>query len=264
MELKSNSFSKDTVIRVKASSLNVDTRVQRAEDKARVAHMVKTWDARMLGVLVVSRRKDGSLWVVDGQHRLAALRELDLLDEHVLVRVFDCLSLKDEAELFLCLGDDCRPHHIRVYDKYQIGLRARRANFVEVNGIVESVGLKIGKSNAAKTVAAIQSLFAVHHNYSNLERVLRILEAWEGSDCLVYDGTIMQAVGAFLSACSDAKDSQLIKLLRCKSSADVLKAIKTNRKLLSASHTKYEADVATLVKVYNNGKGGSHRVRVAA
>lgn len=51
-----------------------------------------------LGVPVIAQRPDGSLWVVDGQQRLAALRLLDI--KQVRADVFASAGPKHEAEVF--------------------------------------------------------------------------------------------------------------------------------------------------------------------
>ncbi|MDY5220460.1 MAG: DUF6551 family protein, partial [Eubacteriales bacterium] len=49
---------------------------QRVMNMRNVAGIVKHFDPAKLGVLVVSHRKDGTYAVLDGQHRLTALRKL--------------------------------------------------------------------------------------------------------------------------------------------------------------------------------------------
>lgn len=55
--------------------LNVDPAYQRATDGPRsrqlIARMVKEWNWALCQPLVVARRADGSLWILDGQHRHA-------------------------------------------------------------------------------------------------------------------------------------------------------------------------------------------------
>lgn len=107
--------------------LRVDPDYQRATtgDKSRrlIIGMVKEWDWSLCLPLLVSRRADGSLWIVDGQHRHAAARERGdihylpcaiqpLHDPAVEARVFVGVNSKrqtlSQADLFngqLAMGD---------------------------------------------------------------------------------------------------------------------------------------------------------------
>lgn len=58
--------------------LQVDPTYQRATDsqssRLLIAGMVKAWDWSLCQPIVVSRRADGTMWVLDGQHRVAGAR----------------------------------------------------------------------------------------------------------------------------------------------------------------------------------------------
>ena len=64
---------------VPITRLQVDPTYQRATDSEAsrrvIAGMVKQWNWTLCQPLVVARRTDGSLWVLDGQHRLAGAKE---------------------------------------------------------------------------------------------------------------------------------------------------------------------------------------------
>ena len=72
---------------------------QRPVDEREVDRLIKEWDERLLDPLVVSFR-DGKFNVVDGQHRIAAMRKMNGGKE-VMVRcvIYSGLSYKEEAEL---------------------------------------------------------------------------------------------------------------------------------------------------------------------
>lgn len=72
---------------------------QRPVVASEVNHLVKKWDNSLLDPLTVSFR-DGHFYVVDGQHRVSALRKINN-DEDVLVlcRIYTGLTYEQEAEL---------------------------------------------------------------------------------------------------------------------------------------------------------------------
>ena len=83
--------------------LRIDDAYQRATDgphsRKIVIGMVKEWDWSLCQPLVVSRRLDGSLWILDGQHRHAgALERGDI--PHLPCVVLPALAPTDEARAF--------------------------------------------------------------------------------------------------------------------------------------------------------------------
>lgn len=87
--------------------LQVDPTYQRATDspasRLLINSMIKAWDWSLFQPLAVSRRPDGSLWVLDGQHRLAAARQRG--DIPFLPCVLQSsLTHQDEAKTFVGLN----------------------------------------------------------------------------------------------------------------------------------------------------------------
>lgn len=97
-----------TITKLKIGELSVDPRVQRQLDPARVRKLADDWDSRMIGVLTVSRRSDGSTVVLDGQTRLRALEAVVAEAEAealVTCEVFEGLTFAEEAAMFLKHND---------------------------------------------------------------------------------------------------------------------------------------------------------------
>lgn len=112
---------------VPVDRLNVDDSYQRATDspgsRAIIVRMIKQWDWSLCQPLVVARRADGSLWILDGQHRHAGAVErgdiaflpcviLSSLDREGEARTFVKLNTErqklNQAEIFhgmLAAGD---------------------------------------------------------------------------------------------------------------------------------------------------------------
>lgn len=81
-------------------ALAVDPSYQRAPNDAKIAALTRDWSWIACGALTVAKRPDGSLFVVDGQHRLlAAMRRSDI-DELPCV-VFRTKDAQEEASGFL-------------------------------------------------------------------------------------------------------------------------------------------------------------------
>lgn len=92
---------------VDLTRLSVDPDYQRATDGAHsrriIFGMVKRWDWALCQPLVVSRRADGSLFILDGQHRHAgALKRGDI--PHLPCVILSGRSGEEEAEAFVALN----------------------------------------------------------------------------------------------------------------------------------------------------------------
>jgi hypothetical protein len=87
--------------------LNIDAAYQRATDGSKsrriIVGMVRQWDWALCQPLVVSRRADGSLFVLDGQHRLSGARERGDLPHLPCVILHD-RDAEGEAEAFVALN----------------------------------------------------------------------------------------------------------------------------------------------------------------
>lgn len=84
--------------RFKVKDIGVDV-YQRPVSKAHVAKIVREFDERLLGLPVLSVRDNGSCYVVDGQHRIEALRKLGVTE--VDCQVLREADSKAEAQLFV-------------------------------------------------------------------------------------------------------------------------------------------------------------------
>ena len=115
----------------------------------------------VFGVLIVARRPDGSLWVMDGQHRLLAALQIDNVDL-LPCYVFDIDNTPEEARCFFRLN------------KYRFGMRADSGFVAQVQGndpeslaikeMVEGSGYRVARVGTSrytvKCIATIQAAFS--------------------------------------------------------------------------------------------------------
>lgn len=92
---------------ISVNRLDIDERYQRSVESPQsrrvIYGMIKCWDWRLCQPLNVSRRADGRLFVVDGQHRLVGARERgDLAHLPCVVSQHD--DHADEAHTFVALN----------------------------------------------------------------------------------------------------------------------------------------------------------------
>src|SRR5512144_2349483 len=83
--------------------LNIDHSYQRTPAAHRLDAMVKNYDPLLMQVLEVSRRPDGSIYVIDGQHRMMAASRKFGENHELPCRVHEGLSVAQEAKMFVDL-----------------------------------------------------------------------------------------------------------------------------------------------------------------
>lgn len=85
---------------VLVNALQIDRRYQRRESQAWVDKIAGKYDPDLMRPLDVSRRSDGSLWIMDGQHRYFALVQLGYGDVLIPCHVYEGLTIEQEAKIF--------------------------------------------------------------------------------------------------------------------------------------------------------------------
>lgn len=87
------------VVNLTNGSLNIDERYQRKLNQRHVEEIAVDWDPYAADPITVSMRKDGSLWIVNGQHEAAAARLKG--EEELLAWIWQGLTVREEADLRL-------------------------------------------------------------------------------------------------------------------------------------------------------------------
>lgn len=128
--------------------LQVDHEYQRQNiNNDRLLDLCDRWSWVACGALSVARRANGSLWVIDGQHRkLAADKRADI--DKLPCLVFDVAERADEATGFLQLNT--HRGAVRMLDRFNAMVMAGDPDAVEVRRLIEASGYRIA-SRGSKT-----------------------------------------------------------------------------------------------------------------
>jgi hypothetical protein len=92
------------VMMVKLDDLLIDGQYQRITSESRVEKYAKKFNPVCCNVLIISKRSSGKMFVVDGNHRRAALQKLGYKHWHSYV--LEGLSSAQEAEYYEMLNVD--------------------------------------------------------------------------------------------------------------------------------------------------------------
>lgn len=191
--------------------MKVSPQAQRSLQAAWVATLASEFKPDALGVITVNKR-GGLVYVVDGMHRVHALRQLGGDDQLVECDVYSELSLRQEADLFLELN-----HRLRVdtMATFQIGVVAERPTQVAVQDIVQGQGLVVSKDTMRGAIRAVGTLESIYKNGGarTLTRTLRLAHGSFGDSGL--GANVLGGVGLVCQRYNgELDDEETLTLLR--------------------------------------------------
>lgn len=194
-------------------------------------------------------------WIVDGQHRVAALKQWlgEWKGQTVECWCYHDLSEQNEADLFLALS---RTKSINTFDKFRIALTAGHEEATNIDAIVRLKRLKVSRQKGPGAIACVSTLAQIYRR---------------GADCLAT--TLDISFQAFGDAGLDADilsgigqlPSRYNGLLNPKAAIEALGAVRGGAPALRARAETIRAQMgqqrthciaAAAVEYINRGKGG--------
>lgn len=130
---------------VPKSELDVDHCYQRCLNEAKVHEIAIKFSWPAFGVVVVARRPDGTMFIVDAQHRHAAAMKRDDIHSVPCV-VFDIDETRDEAAHFLSVNTNRRT--LTSIDRHKAFVTIGDHCSTVVEELVSSVGRAVSDSRA--------------------------------------------------------------------------------------------------------------------
>lgn len=236
---------------VSVADIRVAPAAQRKYVPDHAAHIAAEFDLEALGYPVLNYRA-GHWWVVDGQHRIGALKIMGWGDQKIECEVYRGMSEEEEADLFLN-RDDRRK--ITPLDRFKIAVTAGRVIECTISKIVEDLELKIGAG--AGRISAVNTLVKVYNRAGAdvLGRTLLILrEAYgvEGMDAAMLDGMalVLQRYGTDLTT-----ERAVEGLLRLRNGVVTLRQ-KTATLVRTTGQSRASCTASEIVDTINGIRGG--------
>ena len=154
---------------------------QRRTRYGKVRNIIKDFNPFLLGVILVSYR-DGKYNVVDGGHRVAALKQMGA--KTVMCQMVYGLTYEQEASLFLDFN--CNRTGLTPNEKFAGAVEAKRKSALDIVSCLDKYGFTYNKSNTSKTdnmIAAVSTLNYIYNTTGktglmNLCRIIR--KIWNG------------------------------------------------------------------------------------
>jgi len=152
---------------------------QRPTNQAQVDRIAAAFDEAKLGIPIVSLR-GGKYRLLDGAHRIAALRKLGYT--HTLVIVLEGLTYQDECDYFRTQDRDSSD--LTKYNLFISGLEAQDPLYVNIDRICRVNGFSVGlATHDFNTISAIHALttICIVYGYDTLDTTLALIRrTWDG------------------------------------------------------------------------------------
>jgi len=201
-----------------------------------------SFDPDKLGVIAVWHRPEltvgrGRFIIIDGQHRVAAVRLIGWDDQRVPCLLYEHLTIETAAELSLGLQERRNLHAL---DKHRAAAAAHDRGAVEIDKVLGYLHLELCytvKRESRRQLSAIGTLAKVWERMGSvgLERVLRICgNAWEGTSAGFSAKIIKLCMFLLAAHLDDVDDERLAVVLAKRSPAQWVSANVTPQRPLSS------------------------------
>ncbi len=161
--------------------VNVDLDYQRTLRHDLVNKIAGAYDIVKAGAILVSQRDDGTLWCVDGQHRMVGAQQAG--ETHVFAEVIRGRTKQQEADIRLARNDRKSD---TIAEKFQTRLVMGDLVAEAINEIVHQNGSQVNLSpntySGINAIACLETLYLVDGKGVVLARTLRFLREAFGED----------------------------------------------------------------------------------
>ena len=242
--------------------LFIDPQVQRSLKEKWVDKLVRDFDPDLLDIISVSDRGNGTYAVIDGQHRVAAVRRL-FSDDNQMVecKVYKGLAIHEEAARFVGKAETLG---MAPSVKFIQKVKARDKEAVAIDTIVRECGYKIAHYSGDGVLSCVSSLRSVYRGFSDdnsienptlLRQTLTVIRATWGNSGQGLHSMIVAGIGRLIASRSKAicYPDLIARMASFPGGAGgILGRARGLQALVGGSVPAAVADV--LIDVYNKGK----------
>lgn len=165
---------------VAVGDLHIAQHLQRGVSQDRIDDISREFDWKMFETPTVSRRKNGSLVVIEGQNRVLALQKLDPSIQ-VTVAVLEGLTSDQESHLSLCIYQKRKPHS--QYEQFWQLVRspAGQGEFEKaLEQSLSQIGLHVGVARGFNTVNCVGTIRRIAKSTKRPVRGAELVQATLG------------------------------------------------------------------------------------
>jgi len=228
---------------------------QRDFNQSQAEEYAADFDLEALGYPVVNYR-NGAFYIIDGQHRIAALKLIGWGDQSIQCECYADLTDGQMAELYLRRA---RRRKESAFDNFRIAITAGRAVECDVDRIVRAQGLRVSHDKAEGSIAAVITLKSVYERAggTNLAQTLRIIKNAYDGDGKAFNVSTIKGVSLVCQRYEGKFDEKALTDRLSKmtgGSLGLLRKAETIRRQTGAA--KAHCVAAAIVELFNATRGG--------
>lgn len=238
---------------VPTDEIYVDPIYQRDLNKSKVSKFAHNWDNDLVGTFVVNKRDDGHYFVVDGQHRHAAIQRIENYPSHIYCEVFTNLSPQEEADLFYKL--DTQRDNLTPAARFKALLAAGNVAALEIKAAAEETGFSADPekihTHGVHNLRAFNTLLDIYHRVgrAGIHRILKVChDSWPDRKDAGAEA-ILRGLELFFARYPETDDKRLINILSITSPIVVISTARRIQEDLSS--VIYSAVAQTIRGLYN-------------
>jgi hypothetical protein len=190
------------------SSLNVDPTYQRPISTRHLNKIIAEFDGDLIGVILVSERTSGERYILDGQHRVEAVRLLGFPEGLVPCMVYTHLEAGTEAKMFAEANK--RRLSLHPFYTFRARLLGGDESAIALRDLVDSYGFHLeygrnlpGESGMGRLEGKIQALGELEKLQTDYATpmvgpVLDLVASVWGSEVIGLSGTLLRGLATFL------------------------------------------------------------------
>lgn len=227
---------------------------QREFRKAHGDRIAAELDLNKIGYPVINHREH-NFWILDGQHRIYALKQNGFDAYDLMCEVYEDLSDAEMADIFLGRG---AAKAISPYDKFHVACTAGYKREGDIRRTVESNGLKISRAQERGCIGAISALGRVYDRSGStvLGQVVRTLNHAFDGDANSFDASMIEGLGnVFNRYNGKTNEREMSARLAAvpQGVRGVLRRAESQRE--RTGNLKAQCVAAAIVDIYNKGAG---------
>ena len=238
--------------------LQIDPSYQRDLVQKLVDEIAVAYDPLTAGVVLVSRRDNGDLFIVDGQHKTAGAKQAG--NETLLCLVVNGLTPEDEAKLRLAANVKRADTAL---EKFKARLIASDPVAMGIQNVVTAFGVQINLSpighSGINAVGSLEMVWRVDDTGVMLSRVLQVIQdAWGAPEGDYSGSNIFKGIAFFLVKHPEADYDRLIERMQVEGPGALRRTAANHRVALGGSLwlNYYRA----LVEAYNTRLGDASKL----
>jgi hypothetical protein len=233
--------------------MKINPLAQRELNKAWVDKIAAAFELEEMGNPVVNRR-DSLFFIIDGQHRIEALKlwlGVDWEDQHIECQVYEGLTEQQEAERFLRLQSRLRPS---TFDSFRVAVSAGRADEMHIGKITDSLGLSIARGKRGISATGTLKRIYAQGGPDVLERTLRVIRDAYGE--AGFEAFIIDGIGLFCRRYPKVAEDRVVKQLSTAAGGAGALLNRANQLRQQLGYPKAQCVAAAVVETVNRGPGG--------